>query len=422
MSSFVDKIRVSIKAGDGGNGAVSFHRERYVAAGGPDGGDGGRGGNIVFIADDNLSTLLDFRYKRRYEADNGIAGSKNNQTGKSASDLIIRVPRGTIVRDYESNGIIADISSDEPTVIAKGGKGGFGNAHFASPTRQIPLFAKTGQQGQKFDIVLELKLIADVGLVGFPNVGKSTLLAAVSRANPKIANYHFTTLIPLLGLVSLGQERSFVMADIPGLIEGASKGVGLGYDFLRHVDRCRMLLHVVDISAIEGRDPIDDFNIITNELKSFNKDLAARPLIVAGNKTDIADSNVENRFKEFIEKQGIKYFSISAATGKGIDILLNNIYTDLINLPPTVVYEPDYEKPKPKESNRFIIEREDDHFYIYAVWLEKILHTTNVKDYESLQYFQRVITDSGIVNQLIEMGVKQDDTIHIGEYQFDYIE
>ena len=270
--------------------------------------------------------------------------------------------------------------------------------------------------------MLELKLIADVGLVGFPNVGKSTLLSVVSRANPKIGNYHFTTLIPMLGLVSVAEGRSFVMADIPGLIEGASKGVGLGYDFLRHIDRCRMLVHVVDISGAEGRDPKEDFVTITEELNNFNESLALRPTIVVGNKADIADKEKEEDFKQFIEEKGLKYFSISAVTKKGIDILLDNIYTELEKLPAVMVYEPDYEKPKHELESRFTIEREDEDFYVEASWLERILATTNVNDYESLQYFQRVITDSGILEELIRLGAKQDDTIHIGEYQFDYIE
>lgn len=422
MSNFVDKARISIRSGNGGDGAVSFHREKYVAAGGPDGGDGGRGGDVIFQADDNLSTLLDFRYKRKYEASNGDNGGKNNRTGKSADNLVVRVPRGTIIRDYDTNTVVADISGDDPVVVLKGGKGGFGNAHFASPTRQIPRFAKAGLPGEKMDVMLELKLIADVGLVGFPNVGKSTLLSVISAARPKIANYHFTTLSPMLGVVYVGEEASFVAADIPGLIEGASEGIGLGHDFLRHVDRCRMLIHVVDVSGVEGRDPKEDFLAINEELRSFNSALAARPMIVAGNKTDIADKTVEESFKQFIKEKGYTYFPISAATKSGVDKLVSATYELLKTLPPVVRYEKDYVKPLPEIGRNFSIEQTDEGFLIDAPWLERILKQTDVDDYESLQYFQRAITDSGIVAELEQMGVRQDDTVIVGEYQFDYVE
>ena len=274
---FVDQAKIKIKAGDGGDGAVSFHREKYVAAGGPDGGDGGRGGDVVFQVDDNFSTLIDFRYKRKYVAERGQNGAARNCTGKSAPPLIVKVPRGTVVRDAKTGRIMADMSTDEPKVLAKGGNGGKGNVHFATSTRQIPKFAKPGYPGEEFEVTLELKLLADVGLVGFPNVGKSTLISVVSAAKPKIANYHFTTLTPVLGVVRTGEEKSFVMADIPGLIEGAGDGVGLGHEFLRHVERCRLIVHVVDVSGIEGRDPKDDFNIINAELAKFNAELAERP-------------------------------------------------------------------------------------------------------------------------------------------------
>mgnify|MGYP000782573928 CR=1 FL=1 len=278
---FVDKAKIKIKAGNGGDGAVSFHREKYVASGGPDGGNGGKGGDVVFIADDNFSSLIDFRYKRKYTAENGQNGGSNRCTGKSAPDLVIRVPRGTIIRDAHSGRIMADISTDEPKILARGGIGGKGNCNFATSTRQIPRFAKPGFPGEEFEITLELKLIADVGLVGFPNVGKSTLISVVSAAKPKIANYHFTTLTPVLGVVSISEERSFVMADIPGLIEGASGGIGLGHEFLRHVERCRLIVHVVDVSGIEGRDAIEDFEIINDELRNFSEELAECPQIVA---------------------------------------------------------------------------------------------------------------------------------------------
>ena len=300
---FVDKAVIKVKAGDGGDGAVSFHREKYVAAGGPDGGDGGRGGDVVFVVDSGMSTLLDFRYKRKYFAEKGQNGGASNCTGRNAPDLIVKVPRGTLVKDAESGRIIADMSDDEPKIIAHGGKGGKGNARFATPTRQIPKFAKPGFLGEEFEVTLELKLLADVGLVGFPNVGKSTLISVVSAAKPKIANYHFTTLTPVLGVVSAGEGKSFVMADIPGLIEGASDGVGLGHEFLRHVDRCRLIIHVVDVSGSEGRDPKEDFEIICRELANFSEDLAQRPQIVAANKCDMA---TDEQIADFEKKTGVK--------------------------------------------------------------------------------------------------------------------
>ena len=285
---FVDTATILIRAGSGGNGSVSFHREKYVAAGGPDGGDGGRGGNILFQADTNLSTLVDFRYRKRYIAQNGENGRGKRCSGKNAPDLVIRVPKGTLIREKNSGKILADVSGEEPVLVARGGKGGWGNQHFATATRQVPQFAKPGLPGEEFECTLELKLLADVGLVGFPNVGKSTLISALSAARPKIANYHFTTLTPVLGVVQVGPEQSFVMADIPGLIEGASEGIGLGHEFLRHVERCRLILHVVDVSGCEGREPIDDLLAINRELGQFSQELAQREQLVAGNKCDLA--------------------------------------------------------------------------------------------------------------------------------------
>ena len=419
---FVDKARIKLNAGKGGDGAVSFHREKYVAAGGPDGGDGGRGGDIVFRADDNLSTLLDFRYKRKYEAPSGENGRAKNCTGKSAEDLVVRVPRGTLIREARTGGILADISGDGDVVVCRGGRGGFGNAKFATPTRQIPRFAKTGTQGESFDVVLELKLLADVGLVGFPNVGKSTLLSVISAARPKIANYHFTTLSPVLGVVAAPDGGSFVAADIPGLIEGASTGVGLGFDFLRHIDRCRMLIHVVDISGFEGRDPVEDFDTINSELSQFSEQLAKRPQLVAGNKGDIAaDAELEERLRAHVEKSGYKYISISAATKKNVDKLIAAAYEMLKGLPPIAIYEADYVKPMPEVGRTFEIERVENGFSVNAPWLEKILAQSNVEDYESLLYFQSALIDSGIIDRLIELGVTEEDTIFVGDYQFDYI-
>ncbi|MGN0588552.1 MAG: GTPase ObgE, partial [Ruminiclostridium sp.] len=321
---FVDIVKISIKAGDGGNGAVSFHREKYVNAGGPDGGNGGKGGDIVFVADDSLSTLIDFRYKKKYSAQNGAPGGARRSSGKSAPDTIIKVPRGTIVKETETGRILADISGNEPVIVAKGGKGGKGNMNFATPTRQIPRFAKPGYPGEHFDVTLELKLLADVGLVGFPNVGKSSLISVVSAAKPEIANYHFTTITPVLGVVKYG-EKSFVMADIPGLIEGASEGIGLGHAFLRHVERCRLIVHVVDVSEIEGRNAIEDFEKINTELANFSEELAQRPQIVAANKADIATEEQIAAFRKYIEEKGLPFFVISAATASGTKELVDAI-------------------------------------------------------------------------------------------------
>lgn len=311
---FVDQAKIYIKAGDGGDGAVSFHREKYVAAGGPDGGDGGKGGDIVFVVDDNISNLIDFRYKRKYVAEKGQNGGGKNCSGRNAPDLVVKVPRGTVVKEIKSGRILADLSTDEPAVIAHGGKGGRGNAHFATSTRQIPKFAKPGFRGDEYEVMLELKLIADVGLVGFPNVGKSTLISVVSAAKPKIANYHFTTLTPVLGVVKIEEGKSFVMADIPGLIEGASEGVGLGHEFLRHVERCRLIVHVIDVSGSEGRDPIEDFKAINHELENFSMELAEAPQIVAANKSDMATPEQVERLRNYVEDQGLLFYEISAAT------------------------------------------------------------------------------------------------------------
>lgn len=423
MSMFVDVAKITIKAGKGGDGAVSFHREKFVAAGGPDGGDGGRGGNVVFVADDNLSTLMDFRYKRKYVAEAGQNGGAARCTGKNAPDLIIRVPRGTLVKEANTGLVMADISGSEPVVVAKGGRGGWGNTHFATPTRQIPKFAKPGLPGQEFEVRLELKLIADVGLIGFPNVGKSTLISVISAAKPKIANYHFTTLSPVLGVVRVGPEQSFVAADIPGLIEGASEGVGLGHDFLRHVERCRLLLHVVDVSGCEGRDPVEDFEKINAELENFSPELAARPQIVLGNKCDIATEEQIEAFRAYIEDKGLPFLPISAAANQGLKTLPGLVWEKLQTLPPVQTFEAEYvPQAVPVGERTYTIEKTGEHeFSIDAPWLERILAGSDVDDYESLQYFQRQLGDSGILNDLVSQGVQEDDTIKIGEYEFDYI-
>lgn len=424
---FVDKARIKIKAGDGGDGAVSFHREKYVASGGPDGGDGGKGGDVVFVADDNLSTLLDFRYKRKYIADKGQNGSSRNCTGKNAENLIIKVPRGTIIRDSETGRIMADMSSDEPKILARGGKGGKGNANFATPTRQIPRFAKPGFMGEEFEVTLELKLLADVGLVGFPNVGKSTLISVVSAAKPKIANYHFTTLIPVLGLVRTAPEKSFVMADIPGLIEGASDGVGLGHEFLRHVERCRLIIHVLDVSGIEGRNPVDDFNIINRELENFSEDLIKCPQIVAANKSDMASAGQIETLRRYIEEEkNLPFFVISAATTKGTDELMKYVSEVLDTLPPIKEFEAE---PVPQAqlddmlgvNKKFEVEVEDGVYYVNAGWLEPVMRTVDMDDYSSLQYFQRVLRNSGIIDKLEEMGINEGDTVNLLGFEFDYV-
>ena len=423
-SNFIDTATIWLHAGKGGDGAVTFHREKYVAAGGPDGGDGGRGGDIIFVADDNLSTLMDFRYKRKYTAPNGENGRAKRQSGADADDLVIRVPRGTVLKEAESGLIIADLSGSEPVVVARGGRGGWGNSHFATPTRQIPKFAKPGLPGEDLHVQLELKVIADVGLIGFPNVGKSTLISILSAARPKIANYHFTTLTPVLGVVRVGPEQSFVCADIPGLIEGAAQGVGLGHDFLRHVERCRLLLHVVDVSGCEGRDPKQDFEQINRELAGFSAELAQRPQIVLGNKCDIATEEQVADFRAFVEAKGLTFLPISAATRQGVDGLPALVYNRLQDLPPVKVYEPEYKRPdRSAEPTRpFTVTRTGDHeFTVDAPWLERILAGTNVEDYESLQYFQTQLGDSGILDELVAQGVEEEDTIKIGEYEFDYL-
>ena len=407
-ASFIDKARIFCRAGKGGNGAVAFHREKYVSAGGPDGGDGGNGGNIVLVVDDNMSTLMDFRYKRKYVADNGMDGQGARKFGKQGKDLTIRVPRGTVVRDAESNEIIKDMSDSEPFILCRGGKGGWGNAHFATPTRQAPRFAKSGLEGEEHDVVLELKLLADVGLIGFPNVGKSTLLSVVSKARPKIANYHFTTLVPTLGVVSVGEGASFVCADIPGLIEGASEGIGLGHDFLRHVERCRLLLHVVDVSGSECREPVDDFEKINEELAKFSPELAKRPQIVVGNKCDLATEEQIEAFRTYVEGKGLTFVPISAATMQGVRELPGLVYNRLKDIPPVPVFTPEYKKPEPKANDRaFTIKRMEAHVWsVEAPWLEYILAGSNVDDYESLQYFQRQLGESGILDALVQKGVE----------------
>lgn len=425
---FVDKVKIFVKAGNGGNGCVAFHREKYVAAGGPDGGDGGKGGNVIFEADSNMSTLMDFRYKRKYTAQKGEDGSGKKCRGKDAPDLIVKVPVGTAIKDIDMDVYIGDLSvHGQQALVARGGKGGFGNTHFATPKRQAPHFAKPGRKGEEVNVELEIKLLADVGLLGFPNVGKSTLISTVSECKPKIANYHFTTLVPNLGVVEMGEHRSFVMADIPGIIEGASDGVGLGHEFLRHTERTRLLLHIIDVSGIEGRDPLDDFEIINRELKKYSDELSKKEQIIVGNKIDLVyDKNVLDNFKEKMEEKGLKVFFISGATGEGISELINYTYERLCNIPVKPAFQVvDIEnivRISPNDMSFEIIKEDEGVFSVEGDLPEKLINSTNFNDYESLQYLQRALIKSGIVDALKENGAKEGDTIIIDESQFDFVE
>ena len=422
-AAFIDTARISVHAGKGGNGAVAFHREKYVAAGGPDGGDGGAGGDIVLQVDDNMSTLMDFRYKRKYVAENGVDGQGSRRNGKAGKPLVIRVPRGTLVRDAETQEIIKDMSDGEPFVLCKGGRGGWGNAHFATPTRQVPRFAKAGLEGESHDVVLELKLLADVGLIGFPNVGKSTLLSVVSKAQPKIANYHFTTLFPNLGVVYVNEESSFVMADIPGIIEGASEGAGLGHDFLRHVDRCRLLVHVLDVSGSEGRNPVEDFDAINTELAQWSPELASRPQIVVANKTDImTDESLFEALRAHVEPLGFPIFPLSAASHTGTRELVQTIASKLAELPPVTVYEPTF-VPRPPvidADEPLEIEVEDGVWYVAGKWLERLMANVNFSDYESRMYFDKALRENGVFTQLEARGIQDGDTVDLYGLQFEY--
>ncbi len=424
---FTDKAKIFIKAGNGGNGAISWRREKYVPAGGPDGGDGGSGGDIIFRVDTGMTTLMDFRYKRKYAAGTGMDGAGQRKKGRDGDNIVINVPQGTLVRDAESNLIIADMSDPEKeVVVAKGGNGGWGNSHFATAVRQAPNFAKNGQRGEEREVILELKLLADVGLVGFPNVGKSTLLSMTTKAQPKIANYHFTTLEPNLGVVDLSDGRSFVMADIPGIIEGASEGVGLGHEFLRHIERTRLLIHVVDVSGIEGRDPIEDIDIINNELAAYDMALEERPQIIAANKTDIIqDQAAYEAFLEEMEKRGNEVITISAATGKNVDKLMKKAYEELSKLPPIVTFEPqmdlEAERFVDKSGKGYEIHRENDKFVITGSWIEAVGNSVTFDDNESLGYFQRALINRGVIEELISMGIKEGQLVQIGDLEFEFL-
>ena len=421
---FVDKVRISVSGGRGGDGAVAFHREKYVASGGPDGGDGGHGGSVILRVNDNLTTLLDFRYKRKYAAQAGANGQGRNMSGKRGEPLIIQVPRGTVVRDAESNQIIVDMSTGEDFIIAKGGRGGWGNAHYATPTRQIPRFAKAGLKGQERDVILELKLLADVGLVGFPNVGKSTLLSVTSNARPKIANYHFTTVFPNLGVIYVDEGVSFVMADIPGIIEGAAEGAGLGHDFLRHIDRCRLLVHVVDVSGSEGRDPVEDFDAICEELENYSVDLSNRPMIVAANKVDLLMPESDNleRLRAHVEAKGCQLYEISAGTTQGTKNLMRVVAQQLTTLPPVTIYEPEYVEviEAPADPSALEIDHLGSTWVISGTWLERLVMNINFDDYESRNHFDLQLRKCGLFKRLEEMGIQDGDIVSIYDLEFEY--
>lgn len=419
---FVDVAKIVVKAGNGGNGHVSFLRDKYTSTGGPDGGNGGNGGSIIFVADNNLSTLSSFRYKKKFFAKNGANGLPGKKTGKKGEDLTIKVPYGTLIKDAETDELIYDLSSPEPYVLAKGGRGGAGNMNFANSVRQSPKFAKPGQETEVLNIKLELKLLADVGLVGYPNVGKSTIISVCSEAKPQIANYHFTTLSPILGVVKYKDGKSFVMADIPGLIEGAWKGVGLGHEFLRHIERCRLLVHVVDVSGSEGRDPCKDFDNINEELEKFNPELAKRLMIVVGNKCDIASEEDILRFKNYVSSKGYEYFSVVAASNQGIAEMLDTIAEKLSKLPDIYTFASEKTLGSNLEEDTFEIKKEKGVYVVKSSKLEKVIKSTNFDDYESLNYFQNAITTSGLTDALKNAGIKPGDSVSVNGVEFEFFE
>ena len=417
---FIDQAKIFIKSGDGGNGCTSFYTEKYVANGGPDGGDGGRGGDVVFTVDPNMSSLVDFRFAKTYKAENGENGTGKFCHGKSAPDLIIKVPRGTVIRDEETGGIIADMFDvDARATVLKGGFGGKGNARFKSSRRQAPRFSQTGQKTEKKCVILELKTIADVGLVGYPNVGKSTLLSVISSARPKIANYHFTTLSPNLGVVKY-YDHSFVVADIPGLIDGASQGVGLGTDFLRHVDRTRLIVHVIDISGSEGRDPVEDYYRINQELATYSERLASLPQIVALNKSDMATNEQIERFEK---ETGQKPVLISAIIAQNTDALIKRTYEELVKLPPLEPLEFEPFEYQPKDTTEFFVMRDDDGaFELCGGMIEELARNVVLDSYDSFRYFQKQLKDKGVIKALRKAGAKDGDLVRVMDIEFDYVE
>lgn len=423
---FVDRARIYIKAGDGGNGIISFRREKFVAYGGPDGGDGGDGGDIIFIADPNLKTLMDFKYRQHYKSENGGNGMGGNKHGRNGKDLVIRVPVGTVLKDPDTGEVLCDLARPGQKVIAaQGGKGGKGNARFKSPVMKAPRFAESGDPGVERWLILELKLLADVGLIGFPNAGKSTLLSVLTMARPKIADYPFTTLTPNLGVCSFG-DKSFVIADIPGLIEGAHEGVGLGHEFLRHIERTRLLLHLVDVSGAEGRDPLDDFEKVNNELMLYNEDLAKKPQLVVATKTDaLYDRKEYERFKRIIEEKGYRVFGISSVTSEGIDALLNAVSSYFIDDKREEI--PDEEEvavipPPPKDVKELEIEVDGNTYKISGAMIDRLLKRVNLTDEDSLRYFQNTLLKYGIFEELKKAGMKNGDYVSVRGFEFEYIE
>ncbi|MCL2083847.1 MAG: GTPase ObgE [Oscillospiraceae bacterium] len=419
---FIDVAEITLSSGRGGNGSVSFHREKYVSAGGPDGGDGGRGGSVYIQADDNLSTLMDFRYKREYAAQNGADGGSRGRTGKDGADLTIRVPRGTLIKDAGTGRLLHDASGPEPFLLLGGGRGGWGNRRFATPTRQAPRFAKSGQDGLTVSAALELKLLADVGLVGFPNAGKSSLLSAISAARPKVAGYPFTTLSPNLGMVRVDDRRSFVAADIPGLIEGASGGAGLGHDFLRHVDRCRLLLHVIDASGLEGRDPLESYDAINEELARYSPELAARPQIVVANKRDIwPDGDILDRLTAHCAPRAV--MAVSAAARLGVEALAGAAAAMLDKLPPVAVFTPDYvPEREPSPERDFTVTRGGDAVWVVeGAWLERVMRDVRFDDHESMRFFDRALRRAGVFDLLEARGAEEGDTVRMFDLEFEYV-
>jgi len=421
----IDNVKIYVKAGDGGNGCVSFRREKYVSHGGPDGGDGGNGGNIVVEIAPGENTLLSYKYRRKFVADNGGDGMKKKFHGKTADDLVLRVPPGTVIKDAESGKVIKDMSECGPFVLCKGGRGGWGNRHFATPTRQIPRFAKSGMAGEEREVIFELKMLADVGLIGLPNAGKSSILAAISAAKPKIADYRFTTLSPNLGVVSTGEGRGFVAADIPGLIEGAADGAGLGHEFLRHIDRCRLLLHVVDASGLDG-SPVENIHLINKELANYSDSLADRPQLIVANKTDLfgEDAPALNALMGYAEKNDLDYICVSAAAHSNIDKLICKVDEMLENLPPITIYTPDYIEPdgyNDDDDHTVTVSKVNDVFVVEGDWLYRLMGNVNFEDRESLRYFQRVLNNSGVIDRLRESGCSDGDTVSIYDFEFDFV-
>ncbi len=421
---FIDHAKIYVRAGNGGNGMVSFRREKYIPNGGPDGGDGGKGGDVIFVAVENISTLQDFRFKHKFVAEDGEGGGKRKRFGKDGQDLEIRVPVGTIIKDADSGDVLADFTEkDQRVIIARGGRGGFGNTHFSNSVRQAPNFAKAGKPGDELNLSIELKLLADVGLLGMPNVGKSTLLSVISSAKPKIADYHFTTIEPVLGIVTL-DDKSYVVADIPGLIEGAAEGQGLGHDFLRHVERTRLLIHVIDVSGSEGRDPIEDYDLINNELANYDNAVANRRQIVAASKIDQAEDEQIERFRQAMAERGVDaIYPISAPLHLGVDELVQAMFREMDKLPVTELARPVSAEARiyHYEPNTFEVVRDSEGFHVSGRWVEELVMSTNFDDAESLHFFQRQLRRRGVIEELEKAGVQEGDLVIMEDFQFEYI-